>query len=241
MNQYNPPSAESLCRQAEWLAAARARALRKIGIAHRRQILDLGCGCGAVTDELLRRSGGEVVAFDCRKDVLVEQSQSFVGAERVCGDALNLPFADRSFDLVFCQFTLLWIDAAAAAKEIHRILQPKGVLLAIEPDYGGMIEHPPEISTRDIWIAVLKRAGADPNIGRKLRAMLRPPQWKVEVDLLDRLVPPSPLRFDLLKELPLTEAEKKGVSATEAAEATLAESAKVVHLPMFIVIGERAG
>ena len=239
MNQCNLFSAESLCRQAEWLAAARARALRTIGIAHRETILDLGCGCGAVTGELSRRSGGEVVAFDCRRDVLAEHPQSFVGAERICGDAIALPFADASFDLVFCQFTLLWTDAAAVAQEIHRVIRPKGVLLAIEPDYGGMIEHPPEIATRDLWIAALTRAGADPNVGRKLPGILRAPDWNVEVDLLNRLMPPSPLRFDLLRELPLTDAEKQRLSSLQAADAAIAESAKVVHLPMFIVIGER--
>ena len=56
--------------------------------------------------------------------------------------AERLPFADGAFDLVFCQFALLWLDAAAAVGEVRRVLSPGGVLAAIEPDYGGMIEHP---------------------------------------------------------------------------------------------------
>ncbi len=45
--------------------------------------------------------------------------------------------------------------------------------MAIEPDYGGMIEYPPEIAAKDIWINALTRAGADPFMGRKLPGMLR--------------------------------------------------------------------
>ena len=127
-----------------------------------------------------RRSGGEVVALDCRQNVLASDPQSFAGADRVCGDALRLPFADGTFDLVFCQFTFLWIDARSAVKEIHRVLQPEGVLVAIEPDYGGMMEYPPEIAARDLWITALNRAGADPCIGRKLPGMLEQPAGKLK-------------------------------------------------------------
>jgi hypothetical protein len=43
----------------------------------------------------------------------------------------------------------------------------------------------------------------------------------------------------LLGELPLIEEERNTLAHLEAADAELIESAKVVHLPMFIIIGER--
>jgi len=239
MSKYDLPCAKLLYEQAEWLAPARARVLRKVGIGRRRKVLDLACGSGAVTDELLRRSGGEVTALDCRQNALSNDPRPFAGAGRVCGDVLHLPFADGAFDLVFCQFTFLWINACSAVKEIHRVLQPKGVLVAIEPDYGGMMEFPQEIAAGGLWLNALTRAGADPCIGRKLPGILRQTDWKVEVDLLNRLTPPSPRRFALLEELPLTDEEKTTLTRIKAADAALAESAKVVHLPMFIIIGER--
>jgi SAM-dependent methyltransferase len=239
MNEYNLPSAELLKQQAEWLAPARARALRRAAIGQRKKVLDLACGFGTVTDELVRRAGGEVVALDCRRNVLAGDSEAFEGAGRICGDALRLPFADKSFDLVFCQFTLLWIDTRAAIKEIQRVLQPGGVLVAIEPDYGGMMEYPPEIATRELWIDALTCAGADPCIGRKLPGMLGQAGWNVEVNLLDRVMQPSPVRFELLGELPLSEGERKRLASIEAADATVEHSARVVHLPMFIIVGER--
>jgi SAM-dependent methyltransferase len=239
MNAYDLPSAELLQQQAQWLAPARARALRRIGIAQRRNVLDLACGSGTVTEELVRRCGGQVVALDCRRNALTTDPKSFIGSGRICGDALRLPFGDAAFDLVFCQFTFLWIDSQSAVKEIHRVLQTDGVLVAIEPDYGGMIEYPPEIATRDLWIAAMTRAGADPYIGRKLPALFHGPEWRVEVDLLDRLMPPSPVRFDLLKELPLSEEEKKQLARIEAVDAALPASSRMVHLPMFIVTATR--
>jgi SAM-dependent methyltransferase len=239
MNYYDLPSAEHLKQQADWLAPARARALRRAAIGQRKKVLDLACGFGTVSDELVRRSGGDVVALDCRRNVLAADPKPFASAGRVCGDALCLPFADSTFDLVFCQFTFLWIDARSAIEEIHRVLQPQGVLVALEPDYGGMMEYPPEIATRELWIAALTRAGADPNIGRKLPGMLEQPGWSIEVNMLDRVMPPSPVRFALLGELPLIEEERNTLAHLEAADAELIESAKVVHLPMFIIIGER--
>jgi SAM-dependent methyltransferase len=240
MDDYDLPSAQLLQQQAQWMAPARARVFRRVGIARRRKVLDLACGFGAVTEELARRCGGQVVALDLRKKVLATDAESFAGADRICGDALRLPFADGVFDLVFCQFTFLWIDAKAAIKEIRRVMQPQGALVAIEPDYGGMIEYPPEISTRELWIAALDRAGADPFIGRKLPGLLQCPGWSVEVNLLERLMPPSPGRFTLLRELPLTEEEKTAFTKIESADAALSEATRVVHLPIFIITVEKA-
>jgi SAM-dependent methyltransferase len=239
MNKYALPSAQLLQQQAEWLAPARARVLRKAGIGQRRNVLDLACGIGAVTGELVRRSGGQVTAFDLRRDVLIKEQELFAGAGRICGDALSLPFADCVFDLVFCQFTFLWIDARRATEEIHRVLQPQGVLVVIEPDYGGMIEYPPEIAARDIWINALSHAGADPCIGRKLSCILQEPEWKSEINLLDQILPPSPVRFTLLRGLPLTDKERSTLDKVELADAALAGPARIAHLPMFIVAAEK--
>ncbi|MGW8256795.1 MAG: class I SAM-dependent methyltransferase [Thermoguttaceae bacterium] len=229
------PDAALLAQQADWLAPARARLLRRLNIARRSMVLDLACGFGSVTPELVRRSGGEVVALDFRHHALTSLPQAFAQAVRICADALRLPFADDVFDLVFCQFTFLWLDPVAAIKEIRRVLRPQGVLAAIEPDYGGMIEHPLEIASRDIWISALTRAGADPLVGRKLAGLLSPPLWSTEVALLDRLSVPSAARFELLKGLPLLDAEKQTLSEIETADAALHDALRVAHLPMFIV------
>ncbi len=228
--------------QARWLRPARARVLRRVGIAHRQRVLDLGAGRGAVTGELARRAGGSVVALDRRARALrgVDVRDIFP----VGGDARRLPFADAAFDLVFSQLTLFWITPLKPAlDEIVRVLAPGGALVALEPDYGGMMEHPPEIATRDLWLAALRRAGADPRVGRRLPLWLEERGFAVRVDLFDRLVPPESARFDLLRGLPLTDAERARLAQIEgwrAAHVTNAGAwAEIAHLPFFLITARR--
>ena len=69
---------ELLRRQAAWLAPARARLLRRVAVARRRSVLDLGGGYGAVTGELVRRAGGTVVALDHTLEALQASPGAFV-------------------------------------------------------------------------------------------------------------------------------------------------------------------
>ena len=221
--------------QAEWLAPARGRLFRQVGIARRKRVLDLGAGYGAVTGELARRAGGPVVALDCAVEALREGV--FGGAPRTGGDARRLPFADAAFDLVFTQLTLLWVQPVTRAlDEIRRVLRPGGVLTALEPDYGGMIEHPPEIAARALWLSALERAGAGPLIGRRLPGLLAARGFTVSVGLFESLYAPSPARFDFLRDLPLTAAEALALETIEM-EALVRRGpwAQIAHLPFFLV------
>jgi SAM-dependent methyltransferase len=224
-----------LAQQSDWLAPARARLLRRVQIAQRCRILDLGCGWQTVTAELVRRSSGTVVAADSSRRVFAAQVSDQASILPVRCDAERLPFRPESFDLVFCQFALLWFDVAAAICEIRRVLAPGGKLVALEPDYGGLIEFPDDITTADLWVAALARAGADPHVGRRLPGVLTDAGFETRVDLLDRLTPPSPVRFDLLRGLPLTDDENKRLDKIIAADRACKETRRVVHLPVFLV------
>jgi len=236
MAEASLPAPELSDELARWLAPARGRLLRRLQIARRRRVLDVACGTGAVTAELVRRSGGTVVALDRRFSALGgTPADRFAGAVRVCGDALRLPFADGTFDLVFCQFAMLWLDVQAVIGQVSRILAPGGALVAIEPDYGGLIEYPPQIATRSLWLDALRRSGADPEVGRKLPGLLQTAGFAVRVDLLDRLEPPSATRFRFLEELSLGARERRRLEAIRAADARLGGSFRVVHLPLFLI------
>lgn len=231
------PSVELLEEQARWLAPARARLLRGVAVAHCCRVLDLGAGCGAVTPELVRRARGPVIALDREIAALQDHAAAFAGASCVGGDALHLPFVAGGFDLVFCQLTLLWIfPLTQAIEEIWRILAPGGALVALEPDYGGMIEHPPEIATRELWLHGLARAGADPYVGRKLPALLAQQGFACRVALFDMLEPPHPARFDLLRGLPLEPAEQTVLEESALQSGRLSDGwRQVAHLPFFLV------
>jgi SAM-dependent methyltransferase len=225
------PPAELCARQSERLAGMRSRLLRRAGIAHLGPVLDLGAGYGAATAELGRRSRGPVVALD-RRPAPLRALGSAGAADTVAGDALALPFADRSFDLVFAQLLFLWVaDLDRALAEVERVLRPGGILLAVEPDYGGAVEHPPEIAAAALWEAGLRRAGADPRVGRRLIARLRARGFAVEVDLPPSLPPPDPDRLDLLAGL----VGEQETAPLRAAERALAPDEVVAYVPIFFI------
>jgi len=228
------PEAELLYVQAQWLVPARARLLRRVAIARRRRVLDLGAGYGAVTGELVRRCGGRVVALDLAAEAL-RLTDAFAGAGRVNADAARLPFPAEAFDLVFCQCALLWMPLPVAIDEAARVLQPGGVLIALEPDYGGMIEYPPQAATRDLWLAGLARAGADPLVGRKLPAWLEARGFDVQVELLSELRPPSPDRLAFLRDLLTAEGERAELSRIAAEPGAGGRWRIVAHLPFFLI------
>lgn len=234
------PAPDLLRQQSDWLAPARARLLRRIGVAHRRRVLDLGAGYGAATAELARRSGGLTAALDRDEAALGAADAPFVGAARVAGDARRLPFAAGAFDLVFTQLVWLWLPVAAVAPEVWRVLAPGGALIALEPDYGGMMEHPPDVAVAEVWRAALARAGADPLVGRKLPGLLAACGFDVQVDLFATLSPPAEERFDLLRGLLLTDAERLAVAEAAAASARRRGVwGQVVHLPFFLITATR--
>ena len=228
------PGSELLQQQAEWLSYARARMLRLAEIARRRRALDLGAGYGWITRELRRRTSGSVVALDLSLHAIAGLSPA------VCASAGNLPFCNSSFDFVFSQNVLLWLNQPVKAiQEVVRVLEPGGVWVLFEPDYGGMIEHPPEISTKELWISALKRAEADPMVGRKLPFLLSKAGFRLRTELLPRLYPPSPERFAFLSELDLTYYEREQLEYASRASRELSDTDQVSHLPYFLIIAER--
>jgi SAM-dependent methyltransferase len=244
------PTAALLRQQAEWLAPMRARLLRRVAIARRASVLDLGAGYGAVSHELARRASGQVVALDLALAPLLtipaapatpDYDTPADAVRCVCADGSCLPFPNAAFDLVFCQCFLMWAAApAGVVAEVGRVVQPGGVFVAIEPDYGGMIEHPPAIATRELWLAALERAGATPHAGRMLPGWLEVCGFEVQVDLLPGMLPPSSARFEFLRGLPLTRKERAALRRIEKKDRALGETwQRIAHLPFIMVTGTR--
>jgi malonyl-CoA O-methyltransferase len=96
-----------------------------------RRVLDLGAGTGRVTRELKRRyPRALVIALDISPGMLREARRHqplWRRFARVCGDALRLPLADGSVDLVFSSLMLQWCEPLEAAlAEVRRVLKSTG-------------------------------------------------------------------------------------------------------------------
>jgi SAM-dependent methyltransferase len=207
--------------------------------------LELGAGWGFATQELQDRSSGLTVAVDHLQTPLREIRDANVGRaaedriQCVRAQAEQLPLADGCCDLVFAQCLFLWVpDAAGVVAEVSRVLRQGGVLAAVEPDYGGLMEDPPEIGLRSVWLDLLRRCGADPLIGRRLPGLFQRAGLVVETRFLDRLEPPDAAYLDLLAELPLTADERQRVDEVRASSSQLAHDPSI-FLPFWLVIGEK--
>jgi SAM-dependent methyltransferase len=97
-----------------------------------RRVLDLGCGTGGYTHRL-RALGFDVAAVD-RNPKYIEIARSR-GVNATVADGESLPFADESFDTVFCVEVLEHIPAEAIPgflAEAHRVAKTN--LLVTVPD-----------------------------------------------------------------------------------------------------------
>lgn len=115
-------------------------AIRRYGLGPAARVLDSPCGDGFYTRILARHlSAGEVVAADL-SDAYLDAARATVGATRVPvtferADAYELPFADASFDLVWCAQSLISLDdPPAAIREMARVLKPGGTIAVLETD-----------------------------------------------------------------------------------------------------------
>jgi len=97
-------------------------------------VLEIACGTGRVTSHLRKALSPDVrlVATDLNAD-MIEIAKNIVadrGIEWTVADALELPFEDGYFDLVVCQFGLMFVpDKARALAEMYRVLKAGGRVL----------------------------------------------------------------------------------------------------------------
>ena len=99
-------------------------------------VLDLGCGTGAITLEAARAvlPGGTVTAVDISAQMLLIARMrlgSFANVTFEMGRAAEIPAADKSHDVVLSSLVLMFaINKTAAAREIARVLRPGGRMVA---------------------------------------------------------------------------------------------------------------
>ena len=98
------------------------------------RVLEIACGTGVVTRALAGAlpTTSTIVASDLNQPML-DCAQTQLASENVewrQADALNLPFEDREFDAVVCQFGVMFFpDKPRGFAEAMRVLSPGGTYI----------------------------------------------------------------------------------------------------------------
>jgi SAM-dependent methyltransferase len=102
-------------------------------------VLDVGCGPGALTAELVRRLGPAAVsAVDPSEPFCAALRERHPGVSVQRAVAEQLPFADRTFDAALAQLVVHFMDdPVAGLREMARVTRPNGIVAACVWDHAG--------------------------------------------------------------------------------------------------------
>jgi SAM-dependent methyltransferase len=109
------------------------------GVREGQRVLDVGCGPGALTAELVERAGPDAVSA-------VDPSESFVAAARARNPGVDvrraaaerLPFPDHTFDVALAQLVVHFMsNPDIGLAEMKRVAKRGGVVAACVWDHAG--------------------------------------------------------------------------------------------------------
>ena len=138
--------------------------LKRVNVSGR--ILDNGCGIGLLYEKI---KSGNVVGLDLSSEML-RHARKF-SDQLVLGNSQQLPFKDKSFDLVFCRSLLHHLpNPGLAVKEISRVLKPGGELVLVDTNTSILSSLPRKIANKGDHFSEEHQ-----NLSRKkLEGLLRP-------------------------------------------------------------------
>jgi SAM-dependent methyltransferase len=101
--------------------------------------LDVGCGPGALTSELVDRLGADAVSAVDPSEPFVEAArQRHPGVEVALAGAEDLPFRDGGFDVALAQLVVHFMsDPVAGLAEMRRVTRNGGIVAACVWDHAG--------------------------------------------------------------------------------------------------------
>jgi SAM-dependent methyltransferase len=145
-------------------------------------VLEAGCGVGAQTVTLARRSpGARIVSVDIAAESLAAarvkvEAAGLANVRFQQADIFALPFEPASFDHVFVCFVLEHLSRPREALErLKALVRPGGTVTVIEGDHGSTYFHPESAAAYDAircQVELQRAAGGNANIGRSLYPLL---------------------------------------------------------------------
>jgi ubiquinone/menaquinone biosynthesis C-methylase UbiE len=170
-------------------------------------VLEAGCGIGAQTRILARKSpGANFTSIDISEQSLLQakkviQNENIENVTFQQEDLMKLSFADETFDHIFVCFVLEHLEKPdIALLELKRVLKQSGSITIIEGDHGSCFWSPESIDSVEVWNALINAQtdiGHDPLIGRRLYPLLKQAGFNIE-DVSPRYVYADYLNPELL-------------------------------------------
>jgi SAM-dependent methyltransferase len=109
------------------------------GVTAGQRVLDVGCGPGALTGELVRRLGpAAVCAVDPSEQFVEAVRDRYAGVRTRRGSAEALPFEDALFEVTLAQLVVHFMaDPVIGLGEMARVTTPGGTVAACVWDHAG--------------------------------------------------------------------------------------------------------
>lgn len=182
-------------------SAGKERWARRVAMlgSHIRQgmkVLEVGCGTGYFTKELVK-TDALITAIDISPDLL-EVAKSIVKSRNVSfkvENAYSLTFEDHSFDSIIGSSVLHHLEIDRALTEFYRTLKPGGCLCFTEPN----MLNPQLVIQKNVFF-IRRRMGESPDetafFRWKLRKKLRECGFRnIQIHPFDFLHPRTPQRL----------------------------------------------
>jgi SAM-dependent methyltransferase len=145
-------------------------------------VLEVGCGVGAQTLTLARRSPeARFLSIDISAESITKAKHRVAAAgltnvDFQQADIFDLPFENHSFDYVFVCFVLEHLSQPVKALSIlETLISPKGTITVIEGDHGSTFfypENPDADAAIESLIAMQAQVGGNALIGRRLYPLM---------------------------------------------------------------------
>jgi len=187
---------ERLRLQAKLTWAKEARTLAGLGLGGSMRVLEVGCGAGWVSFQMLEHFANISIVCVELDEVLIEQAHKATPDHVksrltiVHGSIETVKLAEADFDFAVARFVLQHVpEPVVVAERVHALLGHGGVFVIIDVDdaVSGMLEPPlPSLSPLGMLSAVRQsRLGGDRTIGRRLgRVLLLASYTNISLELL---------------------------------------------------------
>lgn len=130
-----------------WRSALRHAVAAKPGV----KVLDVAAGTGS-SSVMFAQDGAEVVPCDISSGMVEQGRLRHPQLPFMVADAMNLPFADNSFDVTAISFGLRNVpDPVRAIEEMYRVAKPGGKVVICE------FSHPANIYLEKVYDCFLER------------------------------------------------------------------------------------